>query len=68
MNFNMYYFIQSSMPTIEQVLEEIEAREREMRSGVKQTTPLLQYMKDKKDEKIKKREDQRESRYDYFIL
>ena len=56
------------MPTIEQVLEEIEAREREIRSGAKQTTPLLQYMKDRKDEKIKKREDQRESRYVYFTL
>ena len=28
----------------------------------KQQTPLLQFMKDKKDEKVKKREDVRESR------
>merc|ERR1711872_215125 len=53
------------MPTIEQVLEEIEAKEREIKAGRgldNQTTPLLQFMKEKKDEKIKKREDQREAR------
>jgi len=51
-----------TMPTIEQVLEEIEQKEKDVKSSAKQTTPLLQYMRDKKDEKIKKREEQREAR------
>jgi len=56
---------ESGMPTVEQVLEEIESKEREIKAGRgldKQQTPLLQFMKDKKDEKVKKREDVRESR------
>merc|ERR1712107_944062 len=56
---------ESQMPTIEQVLEEIETKEREIKAGrglENQTTPLLQFMMEKKEEKIKKREEQRESR------
>jgi hypothetical protein len=33
------------MPTVEQVLEEIEAKERERKLADSQTTPLLQFMK-----------------------
>ena len=46
------------MPTVEKVLEEIESREREARAGRgphTQSTPLLEFMKEKKGEKIKKR-------------
>merc|ERR1712025_1192311 len=51
--------------TVEQVLEEIEHKEREAKAGRgpdNQMTPLLQFMKDKKDEKMKKREELREQR------
>jgi regulator of nonsense transcripts 3 len=47
---------------VEQVLEELEAKERERRRQDSQTTPLLQFMRDRKDEKIRKREEQRENR------
>ena len=43
---------------MEQVLEEIEHKEREAKAGRgrdNQMTPLLQFMKDKKDEKMKKK-------------
>ena len=45
---------------MEQTLEEIEHREREARAGrglENQITPLLQFFKDKKEEKMKKREE-----------
>merc|ERR1712198_712783 len=48
--------------TVEQTLEEIE---REIKAGnglENQMTPLLQFMKDKKEEKNKKREEMREQR------
>merc|ERR1719351_354347 len=51
--------------TVEQTLEEIEQREREIKAGnglENQMTPLLQFMKDKKEEKNKKREEMREQR------
>merc|ERR1712107_916028 len=51
--------------TVEQTLEEIEQREREIKAGKgleNQTTPLLQFMKEKKEEKIKKREEMKEQR------
>ena len=51
--------------TVEQTLEEIEQREREIKAGKgleNQTTPLLQFMKEKKEEKMKKREEMKEQR------
>ena len=50
--------LQGTGNTVEQVLEEIEHKEREAKAGRgpdNQMTPLLQFMKDKKDEKMKKR-------------
>merc|ERR1712142_532931 len=51
--------------TVETVLEEIEHREREAKAGrgpENQLTPLLQFLKEKKDEKIKKREEMKDLR------
>jgi len=51
--------------SVEQTLEEIEHRERESRAGrglEHQITPLLQFFKDKKEEKMKKREELKEQR------
>merc|ERR1712029_497147 len=51
--------------TAEKTLEEIEQRERELRAGgglENQITPLLQFMKEKKEEKNKKREEMKEQR------
>merc|ERR1711874_23701 len=51
--------------TWEQVLEEIETKEREAKAGrglETKTTPLLQFIKEKKGEKLKKREEQKELR------
>merc|ERR1712217_439495 len=46
--------------TVEQTLEEIERKEKEMSD--KKMTPLLLFMKEKGEEKKKKREEQREQR------
>jgi len=51
--------------SVEQTLEEIETREREAKAGRgpdQQLTPLLQFLKEKKDEKIKKREEMKDLR------
>merc|ERR1712128_308774 len=51
--------------TVETVLEEIEHKEREAKAGrgpEHQLTPLLQFLKEKKDEKIKKREEMKDLR------
>jgi hypothetical protein len=44
------------MPTVEQVLEEIEAKERERKLADSQTTPLLQFMKVQDGRKILKKQ------------
>jgi len=52
-------------PSVEQNLEEIEVKEREAKAGRgpdKQTTPLLQFLKEKKEEKLKKREELKEQK------
>merc|ERR1712147_356851 len=46
--------------TVEQTLKEIESKEKENLAD--QTTPLLQFIKEKGEEKRKKREEQREQR------
>merc|ERR1719470_529669 len=51
--------------SVETTLEEIEHREREAKAGrgpENQLTPLLQFLKEKKDEKIKKREEMKDLR------
>jgi len=51
--------------TVESTLEAIEQREREVKAGrgpENQMTPLLLYLKEKKDEKIKKREEMKDMR------
>ena len=56
---------QSTGHSIEQTLEEIEQREREARAGrgpESNLTPLLQFFKDKKEEKMRKREELKELR------
>jgi hypothetical protein len=44
------------MPTVEQVLEEIEAKERERKLADSQTTPLLQFMKVQHGHKVHQKE------------
>jgi len=54
-----------TVSTMEKVLEEIEFNEREKKAGrglANETTPLLQFIKDKKGDKLKKREEQKETR------
>lgn len=56
---------ESNMPSAEVYLEEIEAREKELRANhgvLKITTPLIEFIKNKKAEKIKLREERREER------
>merc|ERR1712083_1220693 len=51
--------------TVETVLEEIEHKEREAKAArgpENQLTPLLQFLKEKKDEKLKKREEMKDQR------
>ena len=52
--------------TVEQTLEEIERKEKEMSD--KKMTPLLLFMKEKGEEKKKKREEQREQVCIYIYL
>jgi regulator of nonsense transcripts 3 len=56
---------ESNMPSAEVYLEEIEAREKELKANhgvLKITTPLIEFIKNKKAEKIKLREERREER------
>lgn len=54
-----------SLPPLETYIEEIEAREREMKANngcLKVTTPLIEYLQQRKLEKLKLREQRREER------
>merc|ERR1711874_892921 len=48
--------------TVAQNLEEIEEKERLKKSGVTETTPLLQFFKENKEEKLKKREEMKSNK------
>ena len=55
----------ANLPSADVYLEEIEAKEKELRANhgvVKLTTPLIEYLKQKKAEKLKRVEERREER------